>query len=69
MPQKKNQDKIIITAHHHVLRNTTTISNAGGGAGIHANNTGDFEGAELILNSLLQKFQVNQQFVCECRFR
>ncbi len=56
-----NQDKIIITAHHHVLRNTTTISNAGGGAGIHANNTGDFEGASylyyIIENSDLDNFE------------
>ena len=43
-----NQDKIIITAHHHVLRNTTTISHPFGGKGIHANNTGDFEGASFL---------------------
>lgn len=43
-----NQDKIIITAHHHVLRNTTTISHPFGGKGIHANNTGDLEGASFL---------------------
>ncbi len=43
-----NRDKIIITAHHHVLRNTTTISTPNGGEGIHANNTGDFEGASYL---------------------
>ena len=43
-----NQDKIIITAHHHVLRRTTTISQPNGGKGIHANNTGDFEGASYL---------------------
>jgi hypothetical protein len=30
------------------LRNTTTISTANGGVGIHANNTGDFEGASYL---------------------
>ena len=34
--------------HHHVLRNTTTISHPFGGKGIHANNTGDFEGASFL---------------------
>lgn len=43
-----NQDKIIITVHHHVLRGTTTISVPNGGVGIHANNTGDFEGASYL---------------------
>lgn len=43
-----NQDKIIITVHHHVLRGTTTISFPNGGKGIHANNTGDFEGASYL---------------------
>ncbi len=43
-----NQDKIIVTVHHHVLRGTTTISFPNGGKGIHANNTGDFEGASYL---------------------
>ena len=43
-----NQDKIIITVHHHVLRETTTISSPNGGIGIHANDTGDFEGASYL---------------------
>ena len=43
-----NQDKIIVTVHHHVLRETTTISFPNGGKGIHANNTGDFEGASYL---------------------
>ena len=43
-----NQDKIIVTVHHHVLRGTTTISVPNGGKGIHANNTGDFEGASYL---------------------
>ena len=44
----ENQDKIIVTVHHHVLRGTTTISFPNGGVGIHANNTGDFEGASYL---------------------
>ena len=44
----ENQDKIIITVHHHVLRGTTTISDPNGGVGIHANDTGDFEGASYL---------------------
>lgn len=57
-----NQDKIIITAHHHVLRNTTTISTPFGGEGIHANNTGDFEGASFLFYTIENSDPDNFQY-------
>ena len=57
-----NQDKIIITAHHHVLRRTTTISKPFGGVGIHANNTGDFEGASYLYYTIENSDPENFQY-------